>query len=238
MPALKWGNVAAFRDDNEAGDTGAHSQAAGDVFPTGVLNQGGVNHSSTRDLDEDSSNSQAISDDQNFQGVSATEAVGGIPNIVVSQEEEDVVSQSQEEEEAALLQPPKKKARHLPPAPQPVSSSPPAATREISLQCREDRRRDPRPPKAALLRSTAKARQQLPAPLEQPVSSSPPAATWEIPLLCREDRCRERKPPIFEDVTYEVDGAPSESDSSNGACVIIRWMCHHCGTTSSQRVRP
>ena len=166
-----------------------------------------------------------------------TDTVDGFPNIVVSQEDEDVVSQSQEEDEAALSRPPKKRVRHLPPATEPVSSSPLAAPREIPLQCPEDRRRDPRPSKVALLRSTAKDRQQLPAPLEQPVSSSPPAALWEIPLLCREDRCSQLEPPIFEDVMYELDGAPSESDSSNGACVIIRWFCHHCGTSSSQRVR-
>ena len=167
-----------------------------------------------------------------------TETVDGIPNLVVSQGKKDVVSQSQEEDEAALPQPPKKRVRHLPPATEPVSSSPLPATLAIPLQCPENRRRDPRPSKVALLRSTAKAGQQLPASLEQAVSSSPPAASWEIPLLCREDRCSQLHSPIFEDVTYEVDGAPSESDSSNGAFVLIRWMCYHCGTTSSQRVRP
>ena len=167
-----------------------------------------------------------------------TEAVETIPNLVVSQGKKEVVSQRLDENEFALPQPPKKRVRHLPPATEPVSSSPLPATLAIPLQCPENRRRDPRPSKVALLRSTAKAGQQLPASLEQAVSSSPPAASWETPLLCREDRCSQLYSPIFEDVTYEVDGAPSESDSSNGSFVLIRWMCYHCGTTSSQRVRP
>ena len=154
-----------------------------------------------------------------------TEAVDIIPNLVVCKGKKDGVSQSQEEDEAALPRPTKKRVRHLRLATDQVSSSP----------HRPDRRQ------LALLRSTAKAGQQLSASLEQAVSSSPPAASWETPLLCREDRCRQLHPPIFEDVTYEVehelDGASSESDSSNGAFVIIRWFCHHCGTSSSQRVR-
>ena len=71
--------------------------------------------------------------------------------------------------------------------------------------------------------------------------SDSPRAAWEIPLRCRDERCNERNPPIFEGVTCTVeDRSDSDCDSSDSGAVavVIRWMCHHCGTTSTLRIRP
>ena len=154
-----------------------------------------------------------------------TEAVNIIPNRVDCKRKRDEVNQNQKEDETALPRPTKKTLQHLRPPTEQDSSSP--------------HRPDPR--QLALPQATAKAGQQPSASLEEAVSSWPPENSREPPLLCREDRCRQLHPPIFEDVTYEVgdelEGASSESDSSNSASVIIRWFCHHCGTSSSQQVR-
>ena len=79
---------------------------------------------------------------------------------------------------------------------------------------------------APLLRPTAKARQQPPL--------------REHALEGRDLVCSQRKPPIFESVTWKMEEAPSESesDSSAGSCVVIKWVCYRCGTTACLRVRP
>ena len=68
----------------------------------------------------------------------------------------------------------------------------------------------------------------------------PAAASRKTPLRCQDESCRQLHPPVFKGVTYEVgnqlDRTSSESVSSNGAFVIIRWICHHCSTSSSQQL--
>ena len=100
------------------------------------------------------------------------EAVHGMPNLGVSQGQTYVFNQRPEEDEVALPQPPRNRVQHRPPATEPGSSPPPAATLAIPVQCLDNHRCDPTPFKVDSLRSTAKAGRKRPASLEQVVSWS------------------------------------------------------------------
>ena len=168
-----------------------------------------------------------------------TKAVDSFPDLMVSQGGKNVFNQNQEEDEASLPESPTKKGRHVPPATGPLSSPPLSTTLAIPLGPPENSCRSSILSKIAVLRSTADAGQSLGASFGQAVPSSPTAASGETPLLCRDDRCNQLRSPVFKNVTYAVDVDSSECDSSsNGAFVIIRWMCYHCDTTSSERVHP